>query len=230
MSSAAAAAVCVNHFWAEEETSLLLQQLKHLNISKFLDGRKTRNGQVFKKVAKEMAGAGFSRTAEQVRVKWKRMKRLYWQTKKDSKRNLHIALLCPHYQLIEDLIGRPQRGQDAASVSESLPEDQADPNEDSEDHPDEDKALTIMEEEQTAGSSYLTHSPSYVCAPQRRSGRRAEVERFTSDMERIHGVLIEQLEQSQESQERLVNTILQSNQLMVSALLDAIHSLKPRPP
>ncbi|XP_061919614.1 uncharacterized protein LOC133660272 isoform X2 [Entelurus aequoreus] len=224
--SSSAAAVCVNHFWAEEETSLLLQQLKHVNISKFLDGRKTRNGQVFKKVAKEMAGAGFSRTAEQVRVKWKRMKRLYYQTKKDSRRNLHIALLCPHYQLIEDLIGRPP-----ASGSESLPEDQADPNEDSEGHPDnEDEALTIMEEEQTAGSSYLTHSPSYVCAPQRLTGRRAEVERFTSGMERIHGVLIEQLEQSQESQERLVNTILQSNQLMVSALLDAIHSLKPHPP
>ena len=38
-----------------------------LNILKFTDGRKTRNGDLFKKVARKMEEAGFTRTPEQVR-------------------------------------------------------------------------------------------------------------------------------------------------------------------
>jgi len=59
------------HFWTDEQTQFMLNQLKELNILKFMDGRKTRNGELFKKVARKMEEAGFPRTPEQVRIRWK---------------------------------------------------------------------------------------------------------------------------------------------------------------
>ncbi|XP_054629016.1 uncharacterized protein LOC129179603 isoform X2 [Dunckerocampus dactyliophorus] len=182
------------HFWGEEEAVFLLQQLKELNILKCLDGRKTRNGEVFKKVAKKMENAGFIRTPEQIRVKWKRMKRIYFITKKDSKRSGHNSVSCPHYELLEDLLG-------GRTLSQTL-----------------------------AHGLDVGFGASVSGERQRHRGRRSDVERFTSSMERLQAVLVDQLRQSQEMQERLVNSILQSNESMVSALLEGIQSLRPRPP
>ncbi|XP_054629015.1 uncharacterized protein LOC129179603 isoform X1 [Dunckerocampus dactyliophorus] len=237
------------HFWGEEEAVFLLQQLKELNILKCLDGRKTRNGEVFKKVAKKMENAGFIRTPEQIRVKWKRMKRIYFITKKDSKRSGHNSVSCPHYELLEDLLGGRTLSQTlahgldvgfGASVSASVPEDQGEPTDDPEKHPDEGAAVKMegtaeTEERETASApvsktSTRTGTFAMFGERQRHRGRRSDVERFTSSMERLQAVLVDQLRQSQEMQERLVNSILQSNESMVSALLEGIQSLRPRPP
>ena len=62
----------------------MLHQLQELNILKFMDGRKTRNGDLFKKVAQKMKEAGFTRTPEQVRVRWKNLRKAYHGAKRNN--------------------------------------------------------------------------------------------------------------------------------------------------
>lgn len=50
------------HFWTDAETEYMLGQLKELNILKYMDGWKTRNGVLFRKVADQLEGAGFKDT------------------------------------------------------------------------------------------------------------------------------------------------------------------------
>lgn len=72
------------HFWKEDETALMLAQLKELNILKYMDGRKTRNGDLFKKVAQQLRDAGFARSADQVRIRWKHLKSGFYQSRKNK--------------------------------------------------------------------------------------------------------------------------------------------------
>nr|XP_057926645.1 zinc finger protein 316-like isoform X2 [Doryrhamphus excisus] len=229
------------YFWSEEEAVFLLRQLKEPNIFKWLDGSKTRNGEVFKKVAKKMEEAGFIRTSAQIIVKWKSMKRNYFVTKRKMQINGHNSVPCPYFDLLDDLLGGRALSQTCgldvglgASVSESVPKDQREPTDDPEKHPDEEDAVEMEEtaetEERETDSPPVLKTKTRPGERQRPRGRRSDVERFTSSMERIQTVLVHQLRQSQEMQERLVNTILQSNESMVSALLEGIQSLRPRPP
>ena len=45
-------ASAATHVWTDEETRFMLTQVQELNILKFMDGRKTRNADLFKKIAK----------------------------------------------------------------------------------------------------------------------------------------------------------------------------------
>ncbi|KAJ0032583.1 hypothetical protein NQD34_002664 [Periophthalmus magnuspinnatus] len=68
------------HYWDVEETEIFLQILKELDIKACLDGRKVRNGGVFRMAQRRMAAAGFDRTAEQLRVRWKFLKKCYYKS------------------------------------------------------------------------------------------------------------------------------------------------------
>lgn len=89
------------HFWSDEETIFMLQQLKELNILKYLDGRKTRNGKIFIKTSERLNEAGFIRTAEQVRVRWKHLKHNYHNVKKTDEYNR----VWPFCDILEELLG-----------------------------------------------------------------------------------------------------------------------------
>lgn len=88
------------HFWTTEETEFMLSQLKDLNILKYIDGRKTRNGKLFKQVAELMDDAGFKRTSEQVRVRWKHLKQTYYNASKNNQVN------GPYCEIMKELLGR----------------------------------------------------------------------------------------------------------------------------
>ena len=45
-------ASAATHFQTDEETRFMLTQVQELNIFKFMDGRKMRNADLFKKIAK----------------------------------------------------------------------------------------------------------------------------------------------------------------------------------
>lgn len=95
-----------NHFWTDEETDFMLNQLKELNILKYMDGRKTRNADLFKKVAEQMDEGGFKRTPEQIRVRWKHVKQAYYNARKQNSTSGHSAVSCPHSDILEELLGR----------------------------------------------------------------------------------------------------------------------------
>lgn len=92
------------HIWKEDETALMLARLKALNILKYMDGRKTRNGDLFKKVAEQLKEAGFARTADQVRIRWKHLKSSYYQSRK-NKKNGRKTVACLFGDALEELLG-----------------------------------------------------------------------------------------------------------------------------
>ncbi|XP_059204194.1 MICAL-like protein 1 isoform X2 [Centropristis striata] len=93
------------HFWAEDESALMLTLLKERNILKYMDGRKTRNGNLFKKVAEQMREGGFSRTPEQVRIRWKHLKKNYYDARKNNFTSGHNRVACPFGDALEELLG-----------------------------------------------------------------------------------------------------------------------------
>ena len=47
------------HFWTEEETGHFIDTMKDMNIMAFVDGRKYRDGEIYKKVSEKLRKAGF---------------------------------------------------------------------------------------------------------------------------------------------------------------------------
>ncbi|XP_028316542.1 uncharacterized protein LOC114471808 isoform X2 [Gouania willdenowi] len=91
------------HFWSNDETNFLVLQLKERNILKFMDGRKTRNAVVFHKVSEEMRKAGFVRTSEQCRVRWKHVKQAFIKARKNKTvTDMAFPSCC---DVLEDLLG-----------------------------------------------------------------------------------------------------------------------------
>ncbi|XP_062376299.1 uncharacterized protein LOC134064396 [Sardina pilchardus] len=94
------------HFWSDEETEFMLCQLKALNILKYMDGRKTRNGNLFRKVAEHMEDAGFQRTSEQIRVRWKNVKKAYNNARKNNQTSGTTSVSWPYSKILKELLGR----------------------------------------------------------------------------------------------------------------------------
>uniref|UniRef100_A0A8C6UXU0 Myb-like domain-containing protein n=1 Tax=Neogobius melanostomus TaxID=47308 RepID=A0A8C6UXU0_9GOBI len=95
---------CSGHYWTEEETEFMLSRLQECDITKCMDGRKKRNGYLFKRVSSALVEAGYNRTAEQIRVRWKNLKSSYFtiqnrQSEQDRKS-------CPHFHILDDLLGK----------------------------------------------------------------------------------------------------------------------------
>lgn len=88
--------------------------MHEMNILKYLDGRKHRNADVFQKVSTKLAEAGFQRTVEQIRCRWKA---LYYKTKKHNNTSGSDPQRCPFYDEWEKLLGhRPLSSIDENAV------------------------------------------------------------------------------------------------------------------
>ncbi|XP_061601344.1 zinc finger and SCAN domain-containing protein 29-like [Cololabis saira] len=93
------------HDWTDEETRFMLQQIQELNILKCMDGRKTRNADPFKKIQKEMADAGFTRTPGQIKMRWKHVRKAYIGAKQNKPTSGHDPVSCPYYDILDELLG-----------------------------------------------------------------------------------------------------------------------------
>ena len=86
------------HFWGEEETHTLINVLKEMNIMAFIDGRKCRDSDTYKRVSRKLSEAGgYTRTADQCKHRWKTIKKAYYEAKKKKLhqrvRPVHLSLL-----------------------------------------------------------------------------------------------------------------------------------------
>lgn len=110
------------HFWRDEETALMLNLMNELNILKYLDVRK-----MFQKVSDKLTDAGFPRTVEQVRCRWKALKSLYYKTKKHNNTSGSDPQKCPFYNELDQLLGhRPLSSIDDNAVDLAFEEADAD--------------------------------------------------------------------------------------------------------
>lgn len=82
----------------------MLAKLLEFDIIKCMDGRKKRNGNLFKRVANALAEAGYVRTAEQIRVRWKHMKSMYYGVQRQNRESGHSRQSCPHMHILHDLL------------------------------------------------------------------------------------------------------------------------------
>lgn len=83
----------------------LIKTLKEFQILKYMDGRKTRNGDLFKKVSVELEKSKFIRSAEQVRVRWKALKTAYYKAKRANDISGHDPQTSPFYAEMDELLG-----------------------------------------------------------------------------------------------------------------------------
>lgn len=69
--------------WDVRETELLLEILKELDIKNCLDGRKVRNNKLFKAAHRRMTAAGYHRTVDQLKFRWKLLKSAYYKRQRE---------------------------------------------------------------------------------------------------------------------------------------------------
>lgn len=91
------------HFWTEEETDFLLQSLKEMHIDRYRDGRKHRNSLIFRKVCARHKEAGFRRSCDQVKHRWKTLKSIYYKAKKQNTSSSNNAF--KHFDTMEEIFG-----------------------------------------------------------------------------------------------------------------------------
>lgn len=69
--------------WDVKETELFLEILKELDMEKCLDGRKVRNAKIFKVAHRRMTAAGYHRSVDQLKFRWKLLKSAYYKGKRE---------------------------------------------------------------------------------------------------------------------------------------------------
>ncbi|XP_058509427.1 uncharacterized protein LOC131475368 [Solea solea] len=233
------------HFWTDEETRFMLLQLKELNILKYMDGRRTRNGHLFKKVAEKMQDAGCKRTAEQVRVRWKHLKQNYSNSKKQNQTGGLNRVQCPFSDLLEELLGgrtlfpAEENGEDigfppvgfSPSTSESVlgAEDLDDTMEVSQQAEDDSEVegISTPQHPRTTSTPTPDAAGTTTINPARRRRGAQNMDTLFQRLEEINTSLRQHLRESGEREERLVQRIIDSNASLVSALLEGIQSLRP---
>ncbi|KAL2099546.1 hypothetical protein ACEWY4_003940 [Coilia grayii] len=230
------------HFWTEAETLHLIRTLKEHQILKYMDGRKTRNGDLFKKVSKELAKANFCRSAEQVRVRWKSLKTAYYKAKRANDVSGHDPQTSPFYTEMNDLLGhRPLSTVEGGGVNVGFPQTQStqeQPMEPDRSASEEDVDLEVEVEEDVESDQDIPSTLAQATGRERR-GRRPAWEQqqiFLQEQERRQTGLLHQLaRESAERQERFVGAILDSNARMMAMLLESLQtrqqpSTAPLPP
>ncbi|KAM4549338.1 pyrroline-5-carboxylate reductase 3 isoform 1-T1 [Odontesthes bonariensis] len=68
--------------WDVKETEFFLEILKELDMKKCLDGRKVRNDKLFKTAHRRMTAAGYHRSVDQLKFRWKLLKSAYYKRKR----------------------------------------------------------------------------------------------------------------------------------------------------
>ncbi|XP_068599771.1 pyrroline-5-carboxylate reductase 3 [Brachionichthys hirsutus] len=68
--------------WDVKETEFYLEILKELDMKKCLDGRKVRNNKLFKVAHRRMTAAGYHRSVDQLKFRWKLLKSAYYKCKR----------------------------------------------------------------------------------------------------------------------------------------------------
>lgn len=69
--------------WDVKETELFLEILKELDMKNCLDGRKVRNSKLFKVAHRRMIAAGYHRSVDQLKFRWKLLKSAYYKFKRE---------------------------------------------------------------------------------------------------------------------------------------------------
>ncbi|XP_057705514.1 uncharacterized protein LOC130923669 [Corythoichthys intestinalis] len=113
--------------WSPAESLYLIQTLKEFNIIARLDGRKTRNRELFKKVHEKLQEAGIDRSVDQKRNRWKTLKTGYHKAKEKNNRSGYDPTNFPYFETMDEVMGgRPLANIDVHGVDVGFEEELCD--------------------------------------------------------------------------------------------------------
>lgn len=237
------------HFWSEEETDLLLQTLKQMNIDRYTDGRKHRNSLIFRKVCARHREAGFARSCDQVKHRWKTLKAIYYKAKRQSSSSSF-----KHFDTMEEIFGhRPlvlvtsprsdHRDGSARDSKDNVEDDVEGGIQEIQSVKMENEPLILTQASQESSSASTETSTSSSTQPsaapgvlkRRRSccaGLHSQYQGFLERLQQTQNAWLEQqLEQSHIREERLVAQVLaehtRSMEALVNQLFAGLRSLLP---
>ncbi|XP_067298490.1 uncharacterized protein [Pseudorasbora parva] len=229
------------HFWCERETMLMLRILNEMDIMKCFDGRKNRNGDIFKRVAERMGEENYVRSAEQVRTRWKILKSSYYRAKTQNNTSGSNPSSFPYLETMHDILGhRPlsnvsENGVDIGfdgdmneaehsnAVDESstgndatspvLPEEMYE--ERDEDASSADTSVNVSGEESFSATAPDVDPPRTKGNTRRKSARCTVIsqhQQFMVQMMRQQNEWVQdQIQQSEQREERLLSALIESN-------------------
>lgn len=82
----------------------MLSIIKNKEILRLLDGKRYRNGDIFKIVEEELKKRGFQKTVLQIRTKFKTLKAAYYKVKRHNNTSGADKLTCPFYEELDELL------------------------------------------------------------------------------------------------------------------------------
>ncbi|KAK7879842.1 hypothetical protein WMY93_033490 [Mugilogobius chulae] len=216
-----------SYFWSDEETEFCISTMKELNIITHLDGKKQRNVDLFKTVVDKMTEAGFPvRTVEQVRSRWKILKKQYYQAKQQNNKSGSCPTNFRFFKIIDDLLGhRPlastaDDGVDVGFESSSLAQDW------------NESAQPSTEQTTTTENPTPPVEPSQSKTQSRKKSQKHSTTRQQQDFlltfqQRQQEWMERQLEQSYEREQRLLTEVVeQSNRSLQTVVNQLISGLR----
>lgn len=231
------------HFWSDIETTYMLNEMKDLNILQLLDGRKHRNGDMFKKLSDKMTSAGYLRSVEQVRSRWKVLRQSYFRAKRQSSSSSGGVnpVDCPYFDTLEDLLGpshfsaaegsgvdvgfqelTPSQTVEDVALTPSSPEGVDDT---------ETQDIQVKLESDHFLQSAAQQSPTGSKIRKKRRGKVAQDHySFMENLQKQHqSWLARQMQQQQERDERFISSLMEANaqatERVVSLMLDGLQKM-----
>ncbi|XP_012534499.1 putative uncharacterized protein DDB_G0282499 [Monomorium pharaonis] len=116
--------------WSYDETMTLIHILKEKKILKIMDNKRFRIAEIFKSLEQEMKNKGYCRSATQIHIKFKGLKRTYNNCRTALSKSGAGVKKCMFYDELDELFGcRPiniQKGMDSLNATSSIDMDMFD--------------------------------------------------------------------------------------------------------
>lgn len=180
-----------------------------------------------------MVEAGFPRTPEQIRIRWKNVKKAFFQAKRDSGASGRGRTTCPLYDVLDDLLGSrplPLGEHNGVDSGVRLPTTMD---------------TTMDPEETLLGGSPLSSSPRSTPPPSstplrstitddlprtrtQQSRRMRDFDVLVNQMQIMTREWKEDMARSEAREERLIASILRTDS-MVEKLMQRMDNIQPQP-
>ncbi|XP_071649413.1 zinc finger and SCAN domain-containing protein 29-like isoform X2 [Temnothorax longispinosus] len=89
--------------WGEEETRTFLELCTDRQIIALMDGKKHKHVDIFNLLVEDMEKKGFSKTAQQMKLKLKNLKLAYYKCKRENNVSGAAKKTCPFYEQLDIL-------------------------------------------------------------------------------------------------------------------------------
>ncbi|PSN54095.1 hypothetical protein C0J52_03093 [Blattella germanica] len=117
--------MCTRNDWSDIEVTALLDVIRERNVHILFDGKRYKNNEIYRLIEEEMKMRGHTtKSAEQIKNKWKSLKSLYATCKKQHVKSGAGRRECVYYDQLDEILGsRPSTSVEGLdSFNEAIPD------------------------------------------------------------------------------------------------------------